>query len=65
MTPIPIDAAKRIAKTYGYDQVVIYARKTGDAPGNGEHMATYGVSKVHCDIAAQIGMTLKRWMGWK
>lgn len=62
MKPIPIAAAKRIAVDYGYDQVVIYARKTGD-PG-GEHMTTYGVTKQHCSIAARIGDTLKNFMGW-
>jgi hypothetical protein len=59
---IPIAAGRRIAKEYGYDQVVIYARKTGD-PG-GEHMTTYGVTREHCSIAARIGDTLKRFMGW-
>lgn len=62
MKPIPITAAKRIAVDYGYDQVVIYARKTGE-PG-GEHMTTYGVTKQHCSIAARIGDTLKKFMGW-
>ena len=60
---IPISAAKRIAKDYGYEQVVIYARSTGD---NGrEHMTTYGVDKAHCLIAARMGETLQRFMGWK
>lgn len=64
MSRIPISAAERVAKDYGYDQVVIYARKTGDGPGNGEWMTTYGVTREHCAIAARIGDTLKRWMGW-
>lgn len=63
MKPIPISAAEKVAKSYGYDQVVIYARKVGDA--GGEHMTTYGVNKEHCSVAAQIGKTLQRWMGWK
>jgi hypothetical protein len=66
MKRIPIEAAKRIAKEYGYDQVVIYARKVGEDPEpHGEHMTTYGVSRVHCDVAAQIGKTLQKFMGWE
>lgn len=66
MIPIPISAAEAIAKVYGYDQVVIFARKVGDTPDeHGEHMTTYGVDKVHCDVAARMGDTLKRFMVWK
>ena len=65
MKRIPISAAERIAKDYGYDQVVIYARKVGEDPEpHGEHMTTYGVTKVHCGVAARIGDTLKKFMGW-
>lgn len=65
MIRIPIAAAERIAKDYGYDQVVIYARKVGDDPDpHGEHMTTYGVTKAHCNASAQIGKTLQRFMGW-
>jgi hypothetical protein len=61
--PIPVKAAKEIASKYGYDQVVILARKTGD---NGlEHVTTYGTDKTHCKIAAAIGDFLKyKVMGW-
>lgn len=67
MTPIPISAAKHIAKEYGYDQVIIYARKVGESPDpHGEHMTTYGVDKVHCDVAARIGDFVKyKIMGWE
>jgi hypothetical protein len=63
---IPISAAAHIAKTYGYDQVIIYARKVGNAPNpHGEHMTTYGVDKANCDAAATIGDFLKdEIMGW-
>lgn len=65
MKPIPISAAKRIAQDYGYDQVVIYARRCHTTPEpHGEHMTTYGRSREHCDVAARIGATLKRHMGW-
>lgn len=65
MKRIPITAAKRIADEYGYDQVVIYARKVGSSPEpHGEHMTTYGVNKVHCEVAAKISETLQRFMGW-
>lgn len=65
--PIPISAAKAIAENYGYDQVIIYARKVGDDPApHGEHMTTYGVNRQHCDAAARIGDHLKyKVMGWK
>jgi hypothetical protein len=63
---IPISAAKLVAEQYGYDQVIIYARKVGESPQpHGEHMTTYGVTKVHCDVAARIGATLQRFMGWE
>jgi len=63
MKSIPISAAKHIADKYGYDQVVIIARRVG---GNGgEHVTTYGKDKVHCDVAAKIGDFLKyKVMGW-
>ena len=65
MKRIPITVAKRIAEEYGYDQVVIYARKVGEEPEpHGEHMTTYGVSKVHCSVAARMGDALKKFMGW-
>jgi hypothetical protein len=64
--PIPIKAAEAIAKTYGYDQVVIYARRVGEDPHpNGEHMTTYGITKRHCAVAAQMGRVLQEFMGWK
>lgn len=68
MTRIPIKAARHIAETYGYDQVVIYARRVGydNMPEGtfGEHMTTYGTTKVHCIIAAKMGAVLKNFMGW-
>lgn len=67
MKPIPISAAEKIAKAYGYDQVIIYARRCHDTPEpHGEHMTTYGKNKEHCSAAAQIGDFLKyKVMGWK
>jgi hypothetical protein len=63
MEPIPIKEAQRIAELYGYDQVMIYARKVGD--DGREHMTTYGVNKAHCSAAAKIGNFLKfKIMGW-
>ncbi|WP_205877319.1 hypothetical protein [Leisingera sp. NJS204] len=64
MNPIPVSSAERIAKAYGYDQVVIIARRVGDDP-NGEHVTTYGRDKAHCSSAARIGEFLKfKVMGW-
>lgn len=63
MKPIPIAAAKDIATRYGYDQVVIVARKVG-ADG-GEHVTTYGRDRDNCAVAARIGNYLKfKVMGW-
>lgn len=66
MLRIPIKAAQRIAEEYGYDQVIVYARRVGDDPDpHGEHMTTYGVTKAHCGAAAKIGDHLKyKVMGW-
>ncbi len=62
---IPISAAREIAKKYGYDQVIVYARKVGDPPDAGEHMTTYGVDAAHCGAAAAIGDHLEyNVMGW-
>jgi hypothetical protein len=66
MKPIPVKAAKSIADEYGYDQVIIYARKVGAYPNpHGEHVTTYGATKQHCEVAARIGDFLKfKIMGW-
>jgi hypothetical protein len=65
MKPIPISAAERIAKQYGYSQVVIIARAVGEGPNSGEHCTTYGVDKANCAVAARIGEFLKyKVMGW-
>ena len=62
--PIPISEGERIAKIFGYEQVFIFARRTGD--GGLEHLTTYGINKQHCEIAAKIGNFLKyKIMGWK
>jgi hypothetical protein len=66
---IPIEAARCIADAYGYDQVIVIARKVGDPlndwAGGGEHCTTYGVDPANCDAAAKIGDFLKfKVMGW-
>ena len=60
MFPIPVEAARRVADRYGYDQVIIVARRVGDEAPCGEHVTTYGVSAEHCDVAARCGNRLKR-----
>lgn len=65
MKPIPVKDAKRIATDYGYDQVIIFARKVdkGDEKG-GEHLTTFGHGD-HSGIAAKIGHYLKyKVLGW-
>lgn len=65
MKRIPIAAAQNIAETYGYDQVVILARKVGEVPApHGEHVTTYGVNRVHCSVAAMMGDKLKQILQW-
>jgi len=66
MKAIPVAAAEHIAKQYGYDQVVIIARKVDTPQANGgEHVTTYGRNREHCAIAAGIGDFLKhKVMGW-
>lgn len=74
MKRIPIKAAEHIAKEYGYDQVIIFARKVDRPAGVGEtapnaikgveHCTTYGVTKEHCSAAATIGNFLKKQMRW-
>lgn len=60
--PIPIRAARDLADQYGYDQVIIYARKCNTGV---EHMTTYGVTRAHCLAASKIGNFLKyKIMGW-
>lgn len=60
MKQIPVGAAQNIAAAYGYDQVIIIARKVGDDPEpHGEWVTTYGVNKEHCDVAAKIGEFLR------
>lgn len=67
MKPIPIAAAHRIARAYGYDQIIIIARKVGGpTEPHGEHVTTYGIDKAHCDAAGRIGDFLKyKVMGWR
>ena len=66
LKPIPISAAKEVAKKYGYDQIIIYGRVCHDSPlPHGEYMTTYGRNKEHCNAAAKIGNFLKyKIMGW-
>jgi hypothetical protein len=62
---IPITAAEALAKEYGFDQVIIIARKTGDGPDAGEAVTTYGINQLHCEVAGNIGDFLKnKVMGW-
>ena len=61
--PIPIVAARNVAEQYGYDQVIIIARRVGD--DGVEHCTTYGRDAVNCRVAARIGDFLKhKVMGW-
>ena len=60
---IPTKAAEDIAKNFDYDQVIIIARKVGQT--GSEYVTTYGVSKIHCEIAERIGNFFKhKFMAW-
>jgi hypothetical protein len=60
---IPVEAAKRIAHDFGYDQIIIIARKVG--PGGNENVVTYGTNKECSDAAFKAGEFLKyKVMGW-
>lgn len=60
MLPIPIGVGKQICDRYGYDQVVIIARRVGEGDEErGEHVTTYGVDSTHCGVAARIGDYVK------
>ena len=65
MKPVPITSAKYIADRFGYDQVIVYARKIGTDPEtSGEHITTYGVDAEHASVAARIAEALKELLGW-
>lgn len=65
MKPIPVLAAAHIAQQYGYDQVIVIARRCDDGACGGEHVTTYGTNKEHCGIAARCGDYIKhRIMDW-
>lgn len=50
MGRIPITAAERIAKKYGYKQVVIVARN----PPNDGYITSYGTNRAHCAVAGRM-----------
>ncbi|RIK92912.1 MAG: hypothetical protein DCC73_11585 [Proteobacteria bacterium] len=66
MKAIPVSAAEKIAKAYGYDQIVIIGRRVGEEhEPHGEHVTTYGMAPDHCQVAARMGDFLKfKIMQW-
>ncbi len=58
---IPITAAKRIAKDYDKDQVIIV---TWDKPHGTIHVTTYGKTIKDCGEAAQGGNFVKKALGF-
>lgn len=57
---IPVKVAKAIGERFGYDQVLIVARKTGK--GGGERVVTWGRNKAHCDVALRIAdFLVEKW----
>lgn len=64
MLPIPVSAARHIAHWYGYDQVIVIARRVGGPDDvHGEHVTTCGIDAEHSAVAARIG-DAQRVMGW-
>ena len=55
MSRIPISAAERIAKKYGYQQVVIVAR---DPPNNG-YITSYGTNPTNCRVAGRMAQGIQ------
>ena len=61
MRSIPIFTAGNPARIYGYDQVVVIARKVGEDG----YVTTYGVDGPNCTVAARVGDYLKHVIiGW-
>lgn len=58
---IPITAAKKIAKDYDKNQVIIV---TWDAKYGKTHVTTYGKSLKECEQAASGGNLVKKALGW-
>ena len=57
---IPISAAKEVAEKYGYDQVVILARRCHDTPDpHGSWATTYGKNVDHSRSAARWGQAFR------
>lgn len=62
---IPIREAEKVSQRYGFDQVVIMARRPGtEGDITGEHITTYGRNPTHCAVAAMMGNKLKEIAGW-
>ena len=57
---IPVESARAIALEFGWDQVIVIARRVG----HGEHVTTYGIDPAHAAAAAAGGNALKGVMGW-
>lgn len=58
--PIPVESARAIALEFGWDQVIVIARRVG----HGEHVTTYGIDQAHAAAAAAGGNAMKAFMGW-
>ena len=52
----PVSVAKRVAKTYDLDQVIVIGRDTGDEGYN--TFTSYGRNRQHCNAAARIAEKL-------
>ena len=58
---IPTTEAKRLAKLYAQNQVIIV---TWDKIYNRQHVVTYGLSVADCEQAALGGNFVKKALGW-
>lgn len=58
---VPIKAAKRIAKEFDKDQVIIVC---WDRKHNRTHVTTYGKTKIDCIQAVVGGNKVKKAIGW-
>jgi len=58
---VPIEAAKRIAKEFDKNQVIVVC---WDNKHGKSHVTTYGKSKLDCALAAKGGNFVKTALGW-
>lgn len=57
---IPPAAARRIARAYGYDQVIVLGRRLDASGEEGEHVTAWGPDEAASREAARLGELARR-----